>query len=100
MIIQRWPAKMMPMQLPAFLQTLKDLNASYREHDREEWGRVYFELYSGHEIYMEREVPSVAALDADEMRSLEPAIWTLKERLLESTVPGTVAITHYHRVDV
>lgn len=47
---------------------------------------------------MEREFPSVGALDDDEASAHEQEIWELKERLLEAAVPGTVSITHYRNV--
>ena len=100
MVIQKWTAKMKPMQRPVFIETLKELNRLYRKHGRVAWGRVHNELYGGHVIYMERDFPDIHALDMDETHSLEPDIRETKVRLLESVVPGSVVVTHYHTVDL
>lgn len=100
MIIQKWTAKMKPMQRPAFVETLKELNQHYRRHGRVEWCRVHNELYGGHVIFMERDFPDIEALDEDETHSLEGGIYEVKTRLLESVVPGTVVVTHYHAVEL
>jgi hypothetical protein len=92
MIIQKWSAKIRPMQLRSFLETLKSLQDLYEKNNRVPWGRVHHRLYSGHEIMMERDFPSVAALDEDETRSQLPEIRELKTKLLDSIVPGTVLI--------
>jgi hypothetical protein len=92
MIIQKWSAKIRPMQLRPFLETLKSLQDLYEKNNRVPWGRVHHRLYSGHEIMMERDFPSVAALDEDETRSQLPEIRELKTKLLDSIVPGTVLI--------
>lgn len=96
MILQRWCAK---MQLPTFLQTLGKLNARYRAHDRVAWDRIHWELHSGCEVSMERVFPDLTTLEVDEDASLEHGIWKLKVRLLESTVPGTISIKHYHLLE-
>lgn len=100
MVIQKWTAKMMPMQRSVFIATLKELNALYRKYGRVEWGRVHNELYGGHVIYMERDFPDIAALDADESHAQEADIRAVKKRLLESVVPGTVLVTHYQSVEM
>ena len=100
MIIQKWTAKTVPMQLNQFLATLEELNALYRAQGRVPWGRVHHELYGGHTIIMEREFPDIAALDADEAKSQSPEIRALKVRLLESIVPGSVELTHYQTRDI
>lgn len=100
MVIQKWTAKMMPMQRPVFIETLKELNRLYRKHNRVPWSRVHNELYGGHVIFMERDFPDIQTLDDDETRSLEPDIRETKVRLLESVVPGTVVVTHYDMVDM
>ena len=92
MIIQKWSARIRPMQLRPFLETLKSLQDLYEKNNRVPWGRVHHRLYSGHEIMMERDFPSVAALDEDETRSQLPEIRELKTKLLDSIVPGTVLI--------
>ena len=92
MIIQKWSAKIKPMQLRPFIQTLETLQQLYKENNRVPWGRAHHRLYSGHEIIMEREFSSVAELDEDETRSQLPEIRQLKMKLLESIVPGTVLI--------
>ena len=100
MIIQKWTAKMMPLQRPAFIETLKELNALYRKYDRVEWSRIHSELYGGHVVYMERDFTDIAELDADESHALEEDIREVKKRLLESVVPGTVVVTHYQTVEM
>ena len=95
MVIQKWTAKMKPMQRPVFIETLKELNKLYLKHGRVPWGRVHYELYGGHVNYMERDFPDIHALDIDETHALEPDIRETKVRLLESVVPGTVVVTHY-----
>lgn len=100
MIIQKWTAKIAPLRLGEFIEALKALNALYRQHGRVEWGRVHHELYGGHVIWMEREFPDIASLDADESRAQEPDIREAKKRLLDAVVPGTVEITHYQTREV
>ena len=100
MVIQKWTAKMKPMQRPEFIETLKELNHVYRKHGRVIWSRVHNELYGGHVIFMERDFPDIQTLDTDETHSLEPDIFETKVRLLESVVPGSVVVTHYHAVDM
>jgi hypothetical protein len=95
MIIQKWSAKIRPMQLRSFLQTLTALQELYKKSNRVPWGRAHYRLYSGHEIIMEREFPSVEELNEDETRSQLPEIRELKAKLLESIVPGTVLIELY-----
>lgn len=99
MILQRWSSKIQPMQLPAFLDALKELNEQYRAHDRVPWSRVHWVLHSGHQVSMERVFTDLVALEADESSSLEPEIWELKVGLLDSTVPGTVSIEHFHLLE-
>ncbi len=99
MIIQKWTAKMKPLQRPVFVETLKQLNLHYRKHGRVEWGRVHYELYGGHVMYMERDFADIETLDADETHSLEGEIKEVKMRLLDSVVPGTVVVTHYQCED-
>jgi hypothetical protein len=95
MIVQRWSAKIMPMRPPTFLGHPEELNARDAAHDRVGRSRVHDELYGGHEVATERGFADVAARDADEHSSLEPDIWELEVKLLESTVPGTVSIRHH-----
>ncbi len=95
MIIQKWSAKIRPMQLRPFMETFRALEELYEKNNRVPWGRVHHRLYSGHEIMMEREFPSVADLNEDETRSQLPEIRELKAKLLESIVPGTVLIELY-----
>ena len=100
MVIQKWTAKMKPMQRPVFIETLKELNVLYRKYGRVLWGRVHNELYGGHVIFMERDFPDIETLDTDETHSLEDDIRVVKTRLLDSVVPGSVVVTHYHGVDL
>jgi hypothetical protein len=100
MIIQKWTAKVAPLQLNAFLATLKELNALYHHYGRVAWGRVHHELYGGHVVYMEREFPTMVALDADESQAQAEDIRAVKKRLLESTVPGTVELSYYQTREV
>ena len=100
MIIQKWTAKMKPMQRPVFTETLKELNALYRQHGRVPWARLHHELYGGHVVFMERDFPDIQALDTDETHSMEEGIKVVKIRLLESVVPGSVVVTHYHGVEL
>ena len=60
MVIQKWTAKMMPLQRSVFIETLKELNALYRKYDRVEWGRIHSELYGGHVVFMERDFKDIA----------------------------------------
>lgn len=92
MIIQKWSAKIRPMQLRVFMQTLQSLEQCYKTNNRVPWGRAHHRLYSGHEIIMEREFPTMSALDEDETKSQIKEIRELKMKLLESVVPGTVLI--------
>lgn len=100
MVIQKWTAKMMPLQRSVFIETLKELNALYRKYDRVEWGRIHSELYGGHVVFMERDFKDIAELDADESHAMEEDIRMVKKRLLESVVPGTVVVTHYQTVEM
>ncbi len=95
MIIQKWSARIKPMQLRPFLQTLSALQELYKESNRVPWGRAHHRLYSGHEIIMEREFSTIEELNEDETRSQLPEIRELKTKLLESIVPGTVLIELY-----
>ncbi len=99
MIIEKWSAKFMPLQLSPFLKTLAELNELYVQNNRVPWGRTHIRLYSGHEIMMERDFPSMAALDEDETRSHLPEILALKIKLLEHVVPGTVLIEVFQTVE-
>jgi hypothetical protein len=98
-IIQKWSARLMPLQKAAFLEALRELNVLYRQYGRVEWARVHHELYGGHTVHMEREFPDIAALDADETRSMTPEIREAKRRLLACIVPGTVEVTHYQMAE-
>lgn len=100
MIIQKWTAKLAPLQKATFIETLQALNALYLRLGRVPWGRVHHELYGGHTIFMEREFSDIAVLDADENKSILPEILELKRRLLACVVPGTVEITHYQGVEL
>jgi hypothetical protein len=87
------------MQLRTFIHTLDALGRLYVENNRVPWGRVHHRLYSGHEIIMEREFPTVEILNEDETRSQIPEIRELKTKLLESIVPGTVEIDLFETPD-
>lgn|GEM_PF-1605258 len=100
MVIEKWSARIWPMHLRLFLAVLADLNELYEQNGRIPWGRTHIRLYSGHEIIMEREFPTIAALDEDETRSQLPEIRELKAKLLEHIVPGTVLIEVYQSVEV
>lgn len=99
MIIEKWSARIWPMHLRPFLAVLAELNELYEQNDRIPWGRTHIRLYSGHEIIMEREFPTIAELDEDETRSQLPEIRELKAKLLEHIVPGTVLIEVYQSVE-
>jgi hypothetical protein len=96
MIMQRWSAKIMPVQLPMFLGVLERLNERSADHCRTGRSHLHYELCSGREAATEREFPDVAATDADEHSSLGPDIRDLEVKLLESTVPGSVTIRRHH----
>ncbi len=100
MIIQKWTAKVAPLQENNFIKMLKELNALYRKYGRVEWGRVHNELYGGHVIYMEREFLDIIVLDRDEAHSQEADIREVKERMLKFIVPGTVELTYYQTREV
>lgn len=100
MIIQKWSARTKPMQLRDFVAALKLLNALYLKAGRVPWGRVHHELYGGHRVIMEREFNSIAELDADETKADLPEIREAKARLLDTCVPGSVSVEHYHSVDL